>query len=235
MPRTYLDAELYEKIFEDFSIEDAQYIEKILEKFRGLNRKNCRILDVGCGTGRVGRIFSEKFHVIGLDVDINMLKIARSRIDVICCDISLMPIKSYSIDLAFSWLATLNYLTFTQLKNHIEEIDRILKSNSIYIIDMVLEGFKNNYYEESWNFRYDGRECTFRYCIRELDRSRWLEKFIIICEDLNVERSFIVHAHSYDSFINIVNSFFRVTIYRPFTFDIASSPVGRCVIVLQKI
>ncbi len=234
MTISYIDSSIYDKIFEDFSTEDASYIEDILNKFLIKTEKRMKILDVGCGTGRIGKILSRRFYIIGLDIDLNMLKIAKTRIDVICCDISHIPIRASSIDAAYSWLATLNYLTYSKLREHIEEMSRILKIYSTYIVDIVLDGFNENYYEESWSFKYNDKECTFRYSVKKLEKHMWLETFKVNCNDVKMERSFVTYVYPYERFRNIVDNYFKFIIYRPFTFNRIIKPAGRCVIVLAK-
>jgi len=231
---SYIDPSIYDKIFEDFSEEDSNYIEEILNRNISRRSKILKGIDIGCGTGRIGRILSKKFYIIGLDIDINMLRIAKSRIDVICCEISQIPIRSRSIDFAYSWLATLNYLNYVKLREHMKEINRILRERSTYIIDMVLESYDKDHYEELWNFNYNSKRCIFNYSVRRLERGMWLETFRIICDDLYMEKSFITYVYSYQLFKNVVNDYFNIMIYRPFTFNKISRPAGRCIIVLKK-
>ncbi|NPB00298.1 MAG: methyltransferase domain-containing protein [Crenarchaeota archaeon] len=230
----YIDASIYDKIFEDFSEEDSSYIEEILKRNKIRENDIIKILDIGCGTGRIGKILSKRFYIIGLDIDRDMLNIAKSRIDVICCDISLIPIRSRSIDHAYSWLATLNYLTYTKLRDHVKEMNRIFKDSSIYIIDMVLNGFNDDYYEEYWKFKYCEKECLFKYYVRKIERNIWLETFIINCDSFSIKRSFIIYVPSYSRFRDIVDKYFNVIMYRPFTFNVTSRPAGRCVIILMR-
>ncbi|NPA23669.1 MAG: class I SAM-dependent methyltransferase [Crenarchaeota archaeon] len=236
MQKTYIDANLYDKVFEDFSEEDAQYIEDLLHKFREQTyRELLRALDVGCGTGRVGRYLNKRIHVIGLDVDLNMLKVAKKMIDVICCDITMLPIRDSSIDMAWSWLATLNYLDKEDLKKHIYDIHRVLRKYSIYILDVVIERFRKDPYEEYWKFRYDNGDCLFRYSVTRLRGSAWLELFSIHCGATILARSFITYTHSMSILSKITDDLFTMAVLRPFTFNLTDDFSGRCVVILLKV
>ena len=50
-------------------------------KLRGLNKDKLRILDIGCGTGLIGKYLAQKGfkHMVGLDVSPMMLAKARSK------------------------------------------------------------------------------------------------------------------------------------------------------------
>lgn len=114
--------------------EGRTFMKKILESEERLfeelisKGKYSLTLDLGIGTGRATKIF-KKIHpetkVIGVDISYGMLKAAEKiNQERICADIYRMPIKSNSVDLAYS-LATFTYIK--DLGNAMKEAYRVLK------------------------------------------------------------------------------------------------------------
>lgn len=60
----------------------AEALNKATSEVFGENKKNLKVLDLGCGTGLVGKVLKEKFgftNLVGLDASEEMLEIAKNR------------------------------------------------------------------------------------------------------------------------------------------------------------
>jgi len=76
------------------------FFTKLATEMRGKIEDPKLILDVGCGTGVLGEVFSNS-RVIGLDISSDMVRIARKRLyDVLIGDGSKLPFKDNSFDAA---------------------------------------------------------------------------------------------------------------------------------------
>jgi len=60
-------------------IGNSKYGIKYLKRSINLVNKGSNALDIGCGEGRFLEILSNHFHVVGIDVSAEMIKIARER------------------------------------------------------------------------------------------------------------------------------------------------------------
>ena len=92
----------------------------MLERLQYIRLEPVRILDAGCGGGHGARCLAERYpgaRVTALDFALPMLQVARgrdpwlwrvlkrARVDYLCADFALLPLRSASIDLVWSNLA----------------------------------------------------------------------------------------------------------------------------------
>jgi ubiquinone/menaquinone biosynthesis C-methylase UbiE len=89
------------------------------------------ILDIGTGTGRFSTIFQEN-KIIGIDSSILMLKKAKTRMMVVCCDMKYLPFKRDSFSTAFS---IRTFIRIKELANYFKEINRVLKQEGVFVFD----------------------------------------------------------------------------------------------------
>jgi ubiquinone/menaquinone biosynthesis C-methylase UbiE len=108
-----------------------EQMEKYIEVMKEIeNLKDKVVLDIGCGTGIMEGMLIEAKHIIGLDISIEMIKIAKGKygkyynISWVNADAENLPIKSESIDL--SLMITVIQNTPNPL-NALGEIERTLK------------------------------------------------------------------------------------------------------------
>ncbi|MCR6668865.1 MAG: methyltransferase domain-containing protein [archaeon YNP-WB-040] len=108
-----------------------EQMEKYIEVMKEIeNLKDKVVLDIGCGTGIMEGMLIEAKHIIGLDISIEIIKIAKGKygeyynISWVNADAENLPIKSESIDL--SLMITVIQNTPNPL-NALGEIERTLK------------------------------------------------------------------------------------------------------------
>lgn len=98
-----------------------------------------RIVDVGCGTGRLVEELRRTFPgaaVLGLDASIPMLAAGRRRpgtagLTFVCADAAALPIASYSVD---AIVCTLAYHWFVDPRPALAEFHRVLRSDGRLVI-----------------------------------------------------------------------------------------------------
>jgi len=108
------------------------------------------ILDLGCGYGRSMYVISERCtrsYIVGIDIDCSKLAKAlknltnRSYYDLICSDISKLPLRNNSISSA-SAILTLHEVSKYHVNLILEELLRVMKHHGILlIIDKVITKF----------------------------------------------------------------------------------------------
>ncbi len=119
-----------------------RYIESIIE-MHAPYAKN--ILDVACGTGNGLLNLRKKYKLyVAFDRSLDMLRVFKSKLKfyeieplIFVADVRKIPIKSQSIDAAFSIFDSLNNLLSPKdLKKAFGEVFRILKDGGVFIFDM---------------------------------------------------------------------------------------------------
>ncbi len=107
---------------EEIFVKEVECLKKIVPE--GL------ILEVGVGTGR----FAEKLSAIGIDASLDMLKVAKKRVEVVRGDANSLPFKSEVFD-AVLLIVTICFLE--NPKKAVEEIRSVLKKGGYLIIGFV--------------------------------------------------------------------------------------------------
>jgi ubiquinone/menaquinone biosynthesis C-methylase UbiE len=114
----------------------ASYVFDFLNKFL----KDGPILDLGCGTGRVSKYYSDQgYQVVGLDISKEMLKICRQKsagISVCLGDGARLPFRDNSFSTVISYGA-LHHIPDIEAVFH--ELHRVLVPGGVLIIDEPLQ------------------------------------------------------------------------------------------------
>lgn len=99
--------------------EEAKYV---AENFDG------KAVSIGCGTGIIERKAMEisNGEIIGVEIDDNMIEMARKRIDIIKANAENLPFKNLSFD-ATIFITSMEFID--EYKKAINEAYRILKEN----------------------------------------------------------------------------------------------------------
>jgi ubiquinone/menaquinone biosynthesis C-methylase UbiE len=114
-----------------------------------INVPNYKILDIGCGNGYTTEIISNSFpkiSFIGLDFCDDLLDIAKSRSIPNCQfqkgDVRKLDFEDNSFDIIYTERCLINIRDWEEQKEALNEINRTLKPNGIFImIECFLDGY----------------------------------------------------------------------------------------------
>lgn len=125
-----LYADSYEKDYEYLNSFENDAVLKALGNLKGK-----KVLDVGCGTGRLIRFMIESgAEVSGVDISEGMLKIARKNfpeIEFFKTEVENLPFEDNSFDLV---VAVFVIVHLKDLNGFFSEVYRILKDGGIFIL-----------------------------------------------------------------------------------------------------
>ena len=131
-------AEYYDLLYLDKDYEaESNYVDSLIREFAGDGRD---VLELGCGTGiHAGYLATKGYHVVGVDRSVDMLAIARTRVDQSdTLPRSLGPtfvqadIRNFSLAL----FDVASYLTTTQdLKKMLSATKKHLRQGGLLIFD----------------------------------------------------------------------------------------------------
>jgi malonyl-CoA O-methyltransferase len=123
-------------------VADVQY-DIAQETLKLVNQPAKRMLDIGCGTGRISQqLLGYSEHVLGVDLSSGMIQFAEatypsSRLSWLNADVESMPLDSNAFDGVFSSMA----LQWCKpLDKALKEIYRVLKPQSEAIISLMCDG-----------------------------------------------------------------------------------------------
>ena len=104
-----------------------------------LNREAC-VLDVACGTGRHTIALSKaRFDVVGLDISLNLLRIAKTRgaSALVRSDMRFLPFKSGAFAAAVSMDNSFGYLPSEEEdEQSLAEVKRVLNAGGLFVLDV---------------------------------------------------------------------------------------------------
>lgn len=159
-------ASVYDYLMADIDYQQwADYIETLINDNNSPGRK---ILDLGCGTGKITLLLAQKgFSLLGVDKSIEMLSQAEQRFRAYNLNIPLFrqDIRNFSlpekVDVVISTFDTLNYCVNNyELEQVLKNIYKVLKKDGLLIFDL-----NTDYYlqEELGNniFTYNTEELSY--------------------------------------------------------------------------
>jgi len=117
-----------------------QIMSDMLSIARGRSPKRMKVLEIGCGMGRVTRSLAEIFGIVyGVDISLEMLlhgkRVLAERTNVQLCQNSGADLAMFSngtFDFALSWVVFQHIPRKAIVQNYIEEVSRVLKANSLF-------------------------------------------------------------------------------------------------------
>lgn len=112
--------------------KDRENTIKIITHY--VNKKNAKILDIGCGTGKYGQMLKKcGYQLIGIDKSITQVNQAKEIIEAYLGDATNLPFSDNSFD-ACVMIIMIHQLTKEERIKAFKEVYRVLKENGILII-----------------------------------------------------------------------------------------------------
>lgn len=171
-------AYIYDMLTEDVEYQKrADYLELLFKKY--LKDKPVLIADIGCGTGTMCSILSDRgYDMIGIDSSASMLNVAREKSegkDILYLLQSMTEFELYgTVDVCLSLLDSVNYLTddddFDRL---IKLVNNYLNPGGLFIFDINtpykfeniladnIYTYENEKVFYTWENSFDGKICEF--------------------------------------------------------------------------
>lgn len=171
-------AYIYDMLTEDVEYQKrADYLELLFKKY--LKDKPVLIADIGCGTGTMCSILSDRgYDMIGIDSSASMLNVAREKSegkDILYLLQSMTEFELYgTVDVCLSLLDSVNYLTddddFDRL---IKLVKNYLNPGGLFIFDINtpykfeniladnIYTYENEKVFYTWENSFDGKICEF--------------------------------------------------------------------------
>lgn len=119
---------------EYFEATSEANLQPLWREISGRLKANDLILDLGCGSGRDLKYFSEwGFRTVGIDYSFNLLKLARrfSGQPVAVADLSALPFGENTFDAAWA-IGSLLHVPRQQLPQILNQIHQVLKPNALF-------------------------------------------------------------------------------------------------------
>jgi len=115
--------------------------ETLLDLKSHIRKKECRILDVGCGQGIIENIAPHSYEIFGLDISLNALNEAKKhrRGFYVCGDIGCYPFKVKQFD-AILLHQVIEHFQVKKRRDILRCCCRLLKPNGIMILSTVIKG-----------------------------------------------------------------------------------------------
>lgn len=129
-------AEEYAEAFADDLLRlplDREVLDSVAERMG----RSSRVLELGCGPGQVGKYLSERgFRVVGLDLSLQMLLVARRRTgnrSLVCGDMRSTPFGSESFSGVVAFYS-IHHLPRSILQSVLAEIRRVLRPAGQFVV-----------------------------------------------------------------------------------------------------
>jgi ubiquinone/menaquinone biosynthesis C-methylase UbiE len=122
---------LHAKSFAEYAKIYRGGFEKKIEQFSKQFKKGSRILDIGCGSGRDAKYFSDKgFEVVGIDLSEELIKICQetSKGTFMLMDFEKIEFPDHSFDGVWA-IASLVHVPKKNLSKALRKIKKIIKKN----------------------------------------------------------------------------------------------------------
>ncbi len=124
---------------EENSEWEAEYINMIIKHFeRKFNEKYVKILDLGCGNGRLHPFLKNfGYDIVGVELNEELIKEAKQKnpnVKYIQKDMREIDFKE-EFDVVLSWFTSLFYFSDKENREMIKRINRALRKGGLFILD----------------------------------------------------------------------------------------------------
>lgn len=165
--------------------KDSPFMLSHLKKFSSLIKKNGKILDLGCGSGRAVKFFfKEGFDVVGIDFSEEMLNLAKKNIPkgkFLLMDMRDLNFLKESFDAVWSHFSIL-HIPKKDIAQVFSECERVIKKNGLFFIAVSL-GKDTEGFEDEWLKK--GNK-TFFHVISKNSLKKYLERSGFTVISLNI-------------------------------------------------
>ena len=213
-------------------VGESEFIKWAVKKYK--TSPGIELMDVACGTGSHAMILKNNFKVTGVDINENMLEIARKKVpeaDFIKGNMKKLELKS-KFDVVICIFSAIHYNTnYNELEGTLTNFYNHLENGGILIYDLSF-----NY--ENWiegvvsiDTVVEEKLKLARICQSTLKNGIFNANFVFLVKD-NGKFDFDIDEHhlgvfEIDEVIKIINEIgFKTYIYNDFTFEMWES--GRC-------
>jgi ubiquinone/menaquinone biosynthesis C-methylase UbiE len=146
-------SDYYDSIMSHVNYHDwEELIAKVLKKYSP--EKNPSILELGAGTGTLGKRLKKKYNYTGSDLSFNMSVEARKKnLPVICADAKYSPVRK-KYDIIIFLYDGINYLnTLSEYKTVFESVACNLKQEGIFLFDITTETNSIRYFYDYLDYK----------------------------------------------------------------------------------
>jgi ubiquinone/menaquinone biosynthesis C-methylase UbiE len=223
-------AAYYDKIYAHVDYKgESEFINWAVNKHK--TSSGVELLDVACGTGSHALILKNNFNITGVDINENMLKIAREKVaeaNFIQWDMKQLEIGS-KFDVIICIFSAIHYNTnYTELECTLNNFYNHMKNGGILIFDLSFN--TDNWIEGivSLDTLVEEELKIARICQSRLENGIFNANFVFLVKD-NGEFDFDIDEHKLGVFeIAKVNKImekvgFKTYIYGDFTFEMWKS------------
>ena len=136
--------EVYDKIADHFS-DTRSFLWEDLASFRDFVKEDDRVLDIGCGNGRLYQLFTQNTRFIendtiiyvGLDISEKLIEIAKDKYPeckFVVGDMRELPFEENSFDVAFNLVAFHHLPDRESQLKALQEVNRVMKKGGKVIL-----------------------------------------------------------------------------------------------------
>lgn len=219
-------AKYYDKIYEKFDQEEeSEFIRWAVDRHKTSEGK--KLLDVACGTGRHAYYLKNHYEIVGVDINPEMLEIAREKVpeaDFIAGDMKNLDLKQ-KFDIIICMFSAMNYnTTLEELNVAFKNFYDHLNSGGVLIFDFGIN--QENWIEGlvSVDTVVDKGLKLARICQSHLDDGIFNADFVFLIKedgklDFEIDQHKLGVFHIEDVFRLMQNTGFKNFIYADFTHD----------------
>lgn len=223
----------YDKIYAKLDHEkESEFVKWVVGKHK--SSEGNELLDIACGTGRHANFLKNDFEILGVDINKEMLKIAREKVpdvEFVRGDMKELELER-KFDVIICMFSAMNYnVTLEELEVTLKNFNNHLKKNGVLIFDLGIN--KENWVEGHMNVDtvVDGNLKLARISKSDLNNGILNSSFIFLVKE-NGKIDFDIDEHKLGVFeigkvVELMeNNGFDTFIYSNFKDEVYESETG---------